>query len=57
MVKSSSDFSSNTTIDFYDANPLLSFRPIRNKQVFLCLVNLYIVTVRTIGVHRPHKMC
>ena len=56
MVKNSSDFSSNTTIDFYDA-PLLSFRLIRNKQVFLCLVNLYIVTVRTIGVHRPHKMC
>ena len=57
MVKSSSDFSSNTTIDFYDTNPLLSFRPIRNKQVFLCLVNLCIITVRTIGVHRPHKMC
>lgn len=57
MVKGTSDFSSNTTIDFYDANPLLSFRPIRNKQVFLCLVNLYIVTVRTIGVHHPHNMC
>lgn len=57
MVKSSSDFSSNTTIDSYDANPYSLLDLIRNKQVLLCIVNLYIVTVRTIGVHRPHKMC
>ena len=57
MVKSPSDFSSNTTIDFYDTTPYSLLDLLRNKQVFLCLVNLYIVTVRTIGVHRPHKMC
>ena len=54
MVKSSSDFSSNTTIDSYDANPYSLLDLIRNKQVFLCLVNLYIVTVRTISVYHPH---
>ena len=37
--------------------PLFSFRLIRDQHVLLSLVILRIITVRTIGVHRPHHWC
>jgi len=32
-------------------------RLLRNQQVFLSLVILRVITIRTIGVHRPHHWC
>ena len=37
--------------------PLFSFRLIRDQHLFLSLVILRVITVRTIGVHRPHHWC
>ena len=37
--------------------PLFSFKLLRDQHVFLSLVILRVITVRTIGVHRPHHWC
>ena len=36
---------------------LFSLKLLRNQQVFLPLVTLRVITVRTIGVHHPHHWC
>ena len=37
--------------------PLFSLRLLRNQHVFLSLVILCVITIRTVGVHRPHHWC
>ena len=36
---------------------LFSFRLLRDQHVLLSLVILRVITVRTVGVHRPHHWC
>lgn len=37
--------------------PLFSFKLLRDQHVLLSLEILHVITIRTIGVHRPHHWC
>lgn len=57
MLKDTSDILNNTTIVLYSVNLYVSLDLFIGQQVSLYLVNLCIITVRTIGVHHPHHWC
>ena len=49
MVKSSSDFSSNTTIDFYNAKPY--------SILDLFVINKFFMLSKSVHRNRPHHWC